>query len=158
MDRVLGVIPARLDSQRVPRKVLRTICGRPMLAWVYERARRAKCLDRLLVATDAEEVFAFCEKSGIPSVMTSKELRSGTDRIVEVLRREPAEICVNIQGDEPTVTAEQLRFLENGVPIAVVETELDTIGVDTEEDLKKVEDYFRRTGVAPAGSSHCSPT
>ncbi len=243
MAKVIGVIPARLESTRLPRKPLRPICGRPMIAWVYERARQARGLDKLLVATDAEEILAICEASGIPALMTSSVHRSGTDRVVEVMSREPGDVYVNVQGDEPMVTAghielllrpflegpgtrvstlqvaiplaeardpnnvkvvtnlqgqalyfsrslipfdrdgsgqvqyykhlglyayaaealekfrslppseleqrerlEQLRFLENGIPITVLETSQDTIGVDTEEDLLKVEEYFRRAG------------
>src|SRR5713226_10773631 len=111
MGKVLGVIPARLESTRLERKVLRPIGGRPMLAWVYERARRARCLDRLIVATDAEEIVAFCRKNNIPASMTSPQHRSGTDRIVEVMGREPADIFVNIQGDEPTVTPQHVELL-----------------------------------------------
>jgi 3-deoxy-manno-octulosonate cytidylyltransferase (CMP-KDO synthetase) len=243
MARVLGVIPARLESTRLPRKPLRPICGHPMIAWVYHGARQARALSQLLIATDSAEIVDYCRKAGILVQMTSSEHRSGTDRVVEVMAREPADIYVNIQGDEPMVTGEhielmlrpfdegpttqvstlkvaispeearnpnnvkvvtdrnsralyfsrsliphdrdgtgqvqyfkhlglyaysaealdrfrklppskleqvekleQLRFLDNGIAIAVVETQHDTIGVDTEEDLKKVEDYFRREG------------
>jgi len=248
MGKVLGVIPARLESTRLPRKPLRLICGRPMIAWVYERAQQARCLDRLLVATDSEEIAAYCRQNNIPVLMTSPAHQSGTDRVVEVMTRESADIYVNIQGDEPTITPEhielllrpfqespgtqvstlkvaigledarspnnvkvvtdlrghalyfsralipydgdgeglvqyykhlglyaysaaalakfhtlarsqleqqeeleQLRFLENSIPIVVVETPHDTIGVDTEEDLNKVEEYFRRQGITLAG-------
>ncbi len=215
-----------------------------MIAWVYHRARRAPSLSNLLIATDSEEIAAYCRQARIPVELTSSTHRSGTDRLVEVMRRQPAEIYVNIQGDEPMVTAEhvelllrpfredpatpvstlkvaisdedardpnnvkvvtdarsralyfsrsliphhrdaagglpyykhlglyaytaaalerfsalppspleqaekleQLRFLENGIPIAVVETENDTIGVDTEENLRRVENYFERHGI-----------
>jgi len=111
MGRVLGVIPARLESQRLPRKPLRAIGGQPMIGLVYHRARRAACLDQLLVATDAQEIFDYCRDSNIPAQMTSTEHRSGTDRIVEVMSRESAEIYVNIQGDEPMVTAEHIDLL-----------------------------------------------
>jgi len=108
---VLGVIPARLESTRLPRKPLRPICGRPMIAWVYERARQARVLDDLLVATDAEEIYRYCTDSHIPVMMTLAEHRSGTDRLVEVMRRQPADIYVNIQGDEPMITAEHVELL-----------------------------------------------
>jgi len=212
-----------------------------MIAWVYENARQAACLDLLLVATDSPEIESYCREQGIPAMMTSRAHRSGTDRMAEVMANEPAEIYVNIQGDEPMITPghvelllrpfkeaattqvstlkvaidaetardpnvvkvvtdlagqalyfsraripydrdgsgqpqyfkhlgfyafsaaalkqfhhlppsplekleklEQLRFLENGIGIAVVETPHDTIGVDTEEDLRRVEEYFHR--------------
>ena len=111
MGKVLGVIPARLESRRLPRKALRLICGRPMIIWVYERARQAACLDDLLLATDAEEIAAACRREGIPVMMTSSAHRSGTDRVFEVITREPADLCVNIQGDEPMITPEHLELL-----------------------------------------------
>jgi 3-deoxy-manno-octulosonate cytidylyltransferase (CMP-KDO synthetase) len=217
------------------------ICGRPLIAWVYDRARLAPCLDHLLVATDSPEIESYCREQAIPVMMTSRAHKSGTERVVEVMTHEPAELYVNIQGDEPMITPdhlerllapfrevpetqvstlkaaidaesardpnnvkvvtdaagralyfsrariphdcdgngraryfkhlgiyaftaaalrkfhalppsplepieklEQLRFLENGIPITVVETPHDTIGVDTEEDLERVEAYFRR--------------
>jgi 3-deoxy-manno-octulosonate cytidylyltransferase (CMP-KDO synthetase) len=243
-QKVIGVVPARLESVRLARKPLRPIGGHPMIAWVYHRARTAPSLSKLLIATDSQEIVAYCQQAKIPVALTSAEHRSGTDRLVEVMPNEPADIYVNIQGDEPMVTGdhielllrpfredsatqvstlkvaigaedardpnnvkvvadargralyfsrtriphdrdatgraryykhlgiyaytpaalekfsalplssleqierlEQLRFLENGIPIAVVETTQDTIGVDTEENLRQVENYFERNGI-----------
>jgi 3-deoxy-manno-octulosonate cytidylyltransferase (CMP-KDO synthetase) len=101
---VLGVIPARLASTRLPRKVLREIAGRPLVAWVYEAARRAPDLDDVLVATDADEVMQACARLGIPAALTSGEHPSGTDRVWEIAQRRVADVYVNIQGDEPFVT------------------------------------------------------
>ncbi len=232
--RTLGVIPARLASTRLPRKVLREIAGRPMLAWVYEAARACPQLDHVLIATDSDEVASLCTRGGWPVVLTSPDLQSGSDRVYAVAQSHPAEIYVNIQGDEPllrpehltallrpfaaehvdvttlkvlctpenianpnavkvvtgtdgralyfsratipydrdrqgtpvwkhlglyayrahalqrfhtlapsplevTERLEQLRFLENGISIHVEPTDHDTIGVDTEEDLLRVE-------------------
>ena len=235
MLRTLGVIPARLASTRLPRKVLRTVAGRPMLAWVYEAARACPQLDGLIIATDSEEVAALCREHNWPFQLTSPDLPSGSDRVHAVAQQIDAEIYVNIQGDEPmlkpehvaallapfdrahvevstlkvlctaenvhnpnavkVVTAadgralyfsratipydrdvtgqavywkhiglyayrkdalnrfptlspsmleqterlEQLRFLENGFTLYVEPTDFDTVGVDTEEDLKRVE-------------------
>lgn len=232
---VLGVIPARLASTRLPRKVLRPLAGRPLVAWVYDAARKAPDLADVVVATDAAEVMEVCDRLGIPSMLTSAEHPSGTDRVWEVAQRRAADVYVNVQGDEPFVTAghiarlvepfrrdagtqvstlciratadevdarqvnkvvfgahgralyfskygipfdrdnrgavrykhvglyaytrvaldtfhhlppsilerteglEQLRFLEHGVPITVMETTEPTIGVDTEEDLRAAE-------------------
>ena len=108
---VLGVIPARLNSTRLPRKVLRSICGKPMVQHVYDRARRCKKLDDLVVATDSTEVLQVCRRIGIPVEMTSPHHPSGTDRIFEVLGRRQAEIVVNIQGDEPLLEPEHLEAL-----------------------------------------------
>src|SRR5690349_909138 len=99
--RVLGVIPARLASTRLPRKVLRELCGKPMIGWVYERARLARELDEVLVATDSDEVLEACRGLGVPAVMTSAAHASGTDRVWEVAQSHPADVYVNVQGDEP---------------------------------------------------------
>jgi len=263
-----------MQSRRLPGKPLRPICGLPLLAWVYHRARKCALIDRLTVATDSGEISAYCEEHGMPAILTSDRHLSGTDRLIEVMDRDAelgqlADIYLNIQGDEPMVSAthigllikplvnqidegqamspaqarlgdgaeprfqgrsrvqvstlkvkvsaeeasdpnavkvvtdsqglalyfsratipydrdrsgrasyfkhlgfyaytaealrrfrslppspleqleqlEQLRFLENGIPIAVVETAEDTIGVDTEEDLRRVEEHFRRAEV-----------
>lgn len=234
---VLGVIPARLASTRLPRKVLREIAGKPMLGWVVEAALACPQLDGVVVATDSEEVAELCERQGWVAQMTSPGLPSGTDRVHAVALEIDADIYVNIQGDEPllkpehltallrsfaraevevstlkvlcteenvanpnavkVVTAadgralyfsratipydrdgvgprywkhiglygyrkaalmrfpalgvsgleqterlEQLRFLENGIAVYVEATGFDTIGVDTEEDLQKVEEIL----------------
>jgi 3-deoxy-manno-octulosonate cytidylyltransferase (CMP-KDO synthetase) len=240
--RVLGVIPARLASTRLPRKVLLPLAGKPLLEWVYLAAARCTALDELVVATDAAEVQQLCHDRGWHCVMTSPELASGTDRLCAVAQQIDADIYVNIQGDEPllqpahirdllapfslgraavttlkvrcsaenihnpnavkVVTAadgralyfsrasipyareaavdipcykhlglyayrraalerfaalppsglerieklEQLRLLENGMDIYVTETQLDTIGVDTAEDLVKVEKLLLAAG------------
>ena len=245
LGRVLGVIPARLASTRLPRKVLLPILGQPLLAWVYRSAKACPALDDVVIATDSEEVEALCKARGWPSILTSADLPSGTDRLHAVSQQIPADIYVNVQGDEPlirrehindilrlfalpgvdvttlkvvcspenitnpnvvkVVTAadgralyfsratipfdrdntglahhwkhiglyayrraalerfaalapgeleqterlEQLRLLENGVSLYVAETQFDTIGVDTEDDLKHVEQVFAM--LAPLG-------
>lgn len=242
--KIMGVIPARFNSSRLPGKALREIAGRPMIHWVYANARRSPLLTDLVVATDSPEIQASCEAAGIPVFLTG-EHPSGTDRVHEVLTKTDADIYVNIQGDEPTlrpdhldlmlrpftdgsgasvttlkvaitaaeasdpnnvkvVTADsgnamyfsrypvpydragagsvrhfkhiglyaytraaltqyhawpqsslelaesldQLRFLQNGVPIFVAETPHDTVGVDTEADLARVIALFEPTNSA----------
>jgi 3-deoxy-manno-octulosonate cytidylyltransferase (CMP-KDO synthetase) len=108
---ILGVIPARLHSTRLPRKVLRTICGRPMVQHVYERARTCMSLSDLVVATDALEVAEVCRRLEIPVVLTAAEHQSGTDRLCEVMNRYDAEILVNIQGDEPLIDPAHVNSL-----------------------------------------------
>ncbi len=108
---VVGVIPARLASTRLPRKVLREIAGRPMLAWVVEAAQRCPELDEILVACDAEEVGALCEREGWPWRMTATDLPSGTDRLCAVAHHLHADIYVNIQGDEPLLAPEHVQAL-----------------------------------------------
>jgi 3-deoxy-manno-octulosonate cytidylyltransferase (CMP-KDO synthetase) len=237
--RIVGVIPARLGSTRLPRKVLREIAGRPMVEWVWRAAMGSGQMDTVVVATDSEEVAEACRERGVPSMLTSPLCASGTDRVYEVSRQIPADIYVNIQGDEPLLTPghfapmlrlfarpevqvstisvpcpaedvanpnavkvvtatdgralyfsrstipfdrdqvgfagyrkhlglyayrkaaleqfaalapsmleqierlEQLRLLENGISIYVGEAAGDTIGVDTEDDLQRVEAILR---------------
>ncbi|MGA2349322.1 MAG: 3-deoxy-manno-octulosonate cytidylyltransferase [Terracidiphilus sp.] len=104
--RIAGVIPARLRSTRLSRKVLRVIAGRPMVEWVWRAATASGLMDPVIVATDSEEVAAVCRERGIPVAMTSIECPSGSDRVRQVARQIDAEIYVNIQGDEPTLTPE----------------------------------------------------
>jgi 3-deoxy-manno-octulosonate cytidylyltransferase (CMP-KDO synthetase) len=108
---VLGVIPARLASSRLPRKVLQEIAGRPMVWHVYTRAQRSTRLGDLLVATDAAEVIDACRAHRIPAVLTSPDHPSGTDRVWEVAQARPADVYVNIQGDEPLVTERHIDQL-----------------------------------------------
>ena len=248
LGRVLGVIPARLESSRLPRKVLRLLNGEPLLGWVYRAARACPALDDVLIAADSNEVLELCAQRDWPCMLTSPKLPSGTDRLYAVSRSIPADIYVNIQGDEPllhpehitamlapfaqpggaaameidvttlkvrctpenianpnavkVVTAadgralyfsratipydrdaeghaaywkhlglyayrraalerfaalkpglleqterlEQLRLLENGLSLYVAETPYDTVGVDTEEDLRRVETILKDRG------------
>jgi 3-deoxy-manno-octulosonate cytidylyltransferase (CMP-KDO synthetase) len=104
--RIVGVIPARLASTRLSRKVLRTLAGRPMVEWVWRAARASGLMDPVVVATDAEEVAQVCRERAIPVAMTSVDCASGSDRVREVARHIDADIYVNIQGDEPTLTAD----------------------------------------------------
>ncbi len=102
--RTLGVVPARLGSTRLPRKVLLDIAGKPMIEWVWRAAAESGTMDAVVVATDSEEVASVCRELGIPVAMTSAECASGSDRVWEVSRQMEAEIYVNIQGDEPLLT------------------------------------------------------
>jgi 3-deoxy-manno-octulosonate cytidylyltransferase (CMP-KDO synthetase) len=108
---ILGVIPARLASTRLPRKMLREIAGEPMLARVYRAARACAALDRVLIATDATEILELAEQMGMPAVLTPESCASGTDRVFAVSQSIRADIYVNIQGDEPMLRAEQLDAL-----------------------------------------------
>lgn len=132
--RILGVIPARLASTRLPRKVLREIAGRPMLAWVYAAAKACAQLDEVVVATDSEEVAALCQQSGWRFEMTSPDLPSGTDRVHAVAQRIDADIYVNIQGDEPLLSPSHITSLLS--PFAQVHVDVTTLKVIcTEENI-----------------------
>jgi len=109
--RIIGVIPSRLASTRLPRKPLASIDGVPMVKRVYDGARGCLRLSQLLVATDAAEIFEFCRSTGIPAEMTSPNHVSGTDRLREIASRFPADAYANIQGDEPMVTAAHVEAL-----------------------------------------------
>jgi len=98
---VIGVIPARYGSTRLPGKALRLIGGKPMIQRVYERAQLARGLNSVCVATDDERIAGVVESFGGKAVMTAVEHPSGTDRLAEATRTMDANIVVNIQGDQP---------------------------------------------------------
>ena len=234
----IAVIPARLGSTRLPRKMLREIGGKPLVGVVYEAVRSSPLLDDVVIATDSDEILRTCRQNGWKAQMTSAAHGSGTQRVHEVSNSIAADVYLNVQGDEPLTRPEhvatlldvmrdsnvqvgtlktpasaadvanpnavkvvtdamgralyfsratiphdrdgmspqcykhlgfyayrkaaldrfvalpesslerserleQLRFLENGIPIFVGESPYDTIGVDTEEDLKRVEKVLR---------------
>lgn len=99
--RVVGMIPARYASTRLPGKPLVDICGKPMIQRVYERVRQAKTLSDLIVATDDQRILDAVLAFGGRAEMTSADHASGTDRLAELARRTVCDIVVNIQGDEP---------------------------------------------------------
>ena len=135
--RTLGVIPARLASTRLPRKVLREMAGQPLLAWVVEAARACPQLDEVVVAADSEEVAALCRANDWPVELTSPELPSGTDRVHALAQLSPwndADIYVNIQGDEPFLRPDHIAALLR--PFAHRHVEITTLKVRcTQENI-----------------------
>ncbi len=107
----IAIIPARLASTRLPRKVLREIAGKPMIQRVYEGVKSSPLLSDVIIATDSDEVMQVAQKHGWKVQMTSSAHRSGTDRIHEVAQRVQADVYVNIQGDLPIVRPEQIEAL-----------------------------------------------
>jgi 3-deoxy-manno-octulosonate cytidylyltransferase (CMP-KDO synthetase) len=99
--KAIAVIPARLGSTRLPRKVLADMHGHPMIWHVWNRVAQARMIDAVYVATDSEEVSAAVEAWGGQVLMTSPECRSGTERIASALEQLPSELIINVQGDEP---------------------------------------------------------
>ena len=100
----IGIIPARLNSKRFPKKILAPLNGKPMVANTVERSLMAKNLDRVILAIDSEETKKALKDFDFEIVMTSKDHTSGTDRTAEVIQDiEEANIIVNIQGDEPMI-------------------------------------------------------
>jgi len=237
--KVIAVIPARLASTRLARKVVLPIGCAPMLAHVYKGVRAATALADVIVATDSQEILELSRQNGWHACLTSPSCRSGTERVHEVSEAVNADVYINVQGDEPMARPEhinsllalmqdpavqvgtlktpcaapdinhphavkvvtdaagralyfsratipydrdgagtryykhlgfyayrkaaldhfvalaessleqserleQLRFLENGIPIHVAETPFDTIGVDTEDDLHRAEEFLTR--------------
>ena len=107
-DRIIGVIPARYGSSRFEGKVLADIAGKPMIQWVYERATKSKTLDELFVAVDDPRVQSRVEGFGGKAILTGTHHKSGTDRIAEVVEKMPADIIVNIQGDQPLIDPDMI--------------------------------------------------
>ena len=105
---VVGIIPARFASQRFPGKPLAPLAGRPMVLHVLEAARGASRLDRVLVATDDARIADAVRAAGAEALMTSPAAASGTDRLAEAARTVPADVYVNLQGDEPTMSSQNV--------------------------------------------------
>ena len=110
-SRIVAVIPARLASTRLPRKVLREIAGDPLLAWVYRAAKACPQFDQVVVAADSTEVLDLCNARNWPCVLTSPDLPSGTDRLYAVSREVAADIYVNVQGDEPLLQPAHIQAI-----------------------------------------------
>lgn len=147
-SKVLGVIPARLDSKRLPRKLLRDIAGKPMLYWVYRNASRSQSLSSVLVATESDEVMSYCQQEGIPVTMTGRH-PSGSDRLNEVMERTDADIYVNIQGDEPMLRPEQLDLLlapllAGEAQVATLKVAVDLAAALDPNNVKVVTDFHGR--------------
>ena len=100
---ITAIIPARYASTRLPGKPLLDISGKPMIQHVYERAKKAELVNRVIVATDDSRIFDAVERFGGKAVMTSESHKSGTDRLAEVAKGLDSDIIVNIQGDEPLI-------------------------------------------------------
>jgi len=99
----IGIIPARYASSRFPGKPLADILGKPMIQWVYERACRAKLLEKVIVATDDQRIFDAVANFSGNIVMTSPTAANGTERVAEVAQKLDVKLIVNIQGDEPLI-------------------------------------------------------
>jgi 3-deoxy-manno-octulosonate cytidylyltransferase (CMP-KDO synthetase) len=159
--KVVGVIPARLASERLPGKVLLELDGRAMVHHVYANAAGCGELDELLVATDAEPVWEYCQRNAIPVCMTSAKHTSGTERIREVAETYPADVYVNIQGDEPLVQASHISALidlfvrdrQGEISVTTLKTPMDDAAAQNPNVVKVVTDlegralYFSRSPI-----------
>ena len=106
---IIAVIPSRYGSTRLHAKPLIDLCGKPMVQHVYERAKQAKLVTKVIVATDHDEIASVVRKFGGDVVMTPESIRSGSDRIAYVAKTLPdADIVVNVQGDEPVIVPQMI--------------------------------------------------
>jgi len=112
---ILGVIPARYGSTRFPGKVLRNICGKPMIVRIIEGVSSAKKISDVIVATDEEPVKDEVKKWGGKAVLTSNKCKSGTERVGEVARMFKVDAYINIQGDEPLIKGEAIDLVAEAI-------------------------------------------
>src|SRR5579863_1230839 len=156
--RAIAVIPARLASTRLPRKMLREIGGKPLIGVVYEAVRSSPALARVVIATDSEEIMNVCRQHGWDAEMTSPAHRSGTERVHEISGRESADVYINVQGDEPMVRPDQLATLlhvmENpAAQVGTVMTPAANVDISNPNAVKVVTDltgralYFSRATI-----------
>lgn len=160
--RVVGIIPARYGSTRLPGKPLRLIAGKPMIEHVYRRAEKAACFSDLLVATDDLRIKEAVEAFGGKALMTAVEHQTGTDRLVEAVGYlddlGAEDIIINIQGDEPLLEPKMLEELaqplltDAGLVMATLKHRLtDASELDDPNVVKVVTDlngfalYFSRS-------------
>lgn len=101
--KILGVIPARYGSTRFPGKPLYDICGKPMVWWVYQQAKKVKALDDVVVATESEKIVEVCKNLNMNVIMTKDTHKTPNDRVYEVSQNIDADIYVCINGDEPLI-------------------------------------------------------
>jgi len=116
---VVGVIPSRFASQRLPAKPLVDLLGKPMVQRVYEQAKKSKLLDRVVVATDDSRIEEAVRRFGGDVMLTSQDIASGSDRVAAVALLTEGEIFVNIQGDEPLIAPE---MIDQGVQLLLDDT------------------------------------
>ena len=118
----IGIIPARLDSKRFPKKILKPLNGKPMIVSTVERSLMAKRLDKVILAIDSQETKNALQGFDFEITMTSKDHTSGTDRAAEVIASiQEAKIVINIQGDEPMIDPKIIDALVERIENPIVE-------------------------------------
>jgi 3-deoxy-manno-octulosonate cytidylyltransferase (CMP-KDO synthetase) len=154
----VAVIPARLASTRLPRKMLREIHGKPLSVWVYEAVRQSPLLDDVIIATDSREILEACSKHNCKVQMTSDRHRSGTERVHEVSQSLEADVYINVQGDEPMIRASHIESLVGlmknpEVPVGTLMTPAAQEDISNPNAVKVVTDakghalYFSRATI-----------
>ena len=144
------VIPARLDSKRLPRKALELIHHKPLIQWVYERAIASDAKE-VLIATDSEEISSVANSFGATAVMTSQKHKSGTDRIFEVATLNNwsnDKIIVNLQGDNPLMPSENIdqvaKLLFDNPSYSIATLATNFLSKDEEEDRNAVKVFINK--------------
>ncbi len=158
--KVLGIIPARYASTRLPAKALIDLAGKTMLQRVYEKAKSAQFLDKIIIATDDERIFKSAQSFDAEVMMTSTSHQSGTDRCAEVVQKteEKFDFLVNIQGDEPFLFSEQIdeliSILNPKIEIATLVRKIDSFKKMMDDtspkvvlNTKKEAMYFSRNAI-----------
>lgn len=142
---IVGIIPARYKSTRFPGKPLADICGKPMIVRVFENAKKVSDFSRVLVATDDKRIAQACERFGIEYIITKEDHKTGTDRIAEASKSIPADLYVNIQGDEPLLGLETIRAaiepfkkVDNGISVTNLMAKIDNPSEIINTDVPKV--------------------
>lgn len=109
--KILGVIPARYQSSRLPGKPIVDICGKPMIWWVYQQALKVKEFEKVVVATDDERIKKVCDELGMNCEMTSKDGNCLIDRLHELSERYDYDYYVSMNGDEPLIEGENVQYV-----------------------------------------------
>ncbi len=144
MTRCVALIPARYGSTRLPAKALLDKTGKPLIRHVFERVSLARLVDGVIVATDDERILRAVEGFGGRAVMTSREHRSGSDRIAEAASALDADLILNVQGDEPEIDPELLdRLVEHldenpSLPLCTAAVPIEDRNVFNDPDTVKV--------------------
>jgi len=149
--RAVGVIPARFAAQRFPGKPLAPIAGRPMIQHVWEGARRAKSLERVIVATDDTRIAEACRGFGAEVALTRGDHPSGTDRIAEAAAEIACDVVVNVQGDEPLIEGFVIDAAVEALaddPGAAMATVIHAAGPEALSDPNRVKVVLDRRGRA----------
>ena len=156
--KAIAVIPARLASTRLSRKMLREIAARPLIGVVYEAVRSSPLLAEVIVATDSDEILEVCRKNGWTARMTSAAHRSGTERVHEVSGHVAADVYINVQGDEPLTRPEHIAALlevmrDPDVQVGTLMTPMSDADIPNPNAVKVVTDlagralYFSRATI-----------
>ena len=142
VNHTVAIVPARLASTRLPGKALIEIAGKPMVCWVAERALAARNVDRVIVATDSQQIIDAVQANGVEAVMTAADHTSGTDRVAEVAAKLPhAQVIVNVQGDEPMISPETIERAVDAMAVEISRRNGAGI-VTTWEPIESIDDLL----------------